>query len=151
MFQPDLLAGKVAVVTGGGTGIGAGISEALFGAGAAVVVSYNSNSAGAEQLAERLGGVDRLLLQRCDVRNHGQVQELFDATVERFGRVDFLINNSGITEPHPLLEMTPEEWDKTLAINLRGAFFCTQRAAREMIGRGGGGRIVNLGSVHGFE
>ena len=150
MFQPDLLAGKVAVVTGGGTGIGAGISEALTGAGAAVVVSYNSNSAGAEQLAERLGVGDRLLLHRCDVRDYGQVQELFDATVERFGRVDFLVNNSGITEPHPLLEMTPEEWDKTLDINLRGAFFCTQRAAREMIGRGGGGRIVNLGSVHGF-
>src|SRR5690606_26279629 len=68
-----------------------------------------------------------------------------------FGRVDFLINNSGITEPKPLLEMTQEDWDRTLNINLRGAFFCTQRAAKEMIRQGSGGRIINLSSVHGFS
>ena len=152
MFRADLLAGKVAVVTGGGTGIGAGISEELARAGAAVVISYNSNSAGAEAVATRLRaeGHDDLLLHRCDVREQGEVEGLFDATIERFGRVDCLINNSGITEPRPLLEMTAKEWDTTLNVNLRGAFFCTQRAAREMIQRGGGGKVVNLGSVHGF-
>jgi NAD(P)-dependent dehydrogenase (short-subunit alcohol dehydrogenase family) len=152
VFRADLLAGKVAVVTGGGTGIGAGISEELARAGAAVVVSYNSNASGAEALAGRLReqGHDDLLLHGCDVRDQGQVESLFDATIERFGRIDCLINNSGITEPRPLLEMTAEEWDRTLNVNLRGAFFCTQRAAREMIRQGGGGKIVNLGSVHGF-
>ena len=151
MFRPDALAGKVAVVTGGGTGIGAGISEALVDAGARVAVGYNSNAAGAEALAERLRPRGEVLVHACDVRDHGQVRAFFDATLEAFGRVDCLVNNSGITEPRPLLEMTPEEWDKTLNINLRGAFFCTQRAAREMIGQGQGGKIVNLGSVHGFE
>jgi glucose 1-dehydrogenase/3-oxoacyl-[acyl-carrier protein] reductase len=84
------------------------------------------------------------------VREYGQVQALFDATIDELGRVDFLVNNSGITEPRSLLELSPEEWDKTLNVNLRGAFFCTQRAAKEMINQGSGGRIINLSSVHGF-
>ena len=84
------------------------------------------------------------------MRDEGQVQALFDRALNEFGRVDVLVNNAGITEPHPLLEMTPEEWDKTLDINLRGMFLATQRAAREMIKQGSGGRIVNLSSVHGF-
>lgn len=151
MDQQDLLQGKVAVVTGAGTGIGAGISEALAGAGATVVVSHHSNASGAEQLAGKLrerGG--EVLVHGCDVRDHAQVRSLFDATIASFGRVSILVNNAGITEPHPLLEMTPEEWDKTLTTNLRGAFFCTQRAAQEMIKQGSGGRIINLSSVHGF-
>ena len=151
MFRPDTLAGKVAVVTGGGTGIGAGISEALVDAGARVAVGYNSNAAGASALAERLRPQGEVFVHACDVRDHDQVRAFFDATLAAFGQVDCLINNSGITEPRPLLEMTPEEWDKTLDINLRGAFFCTQLAVRAMIKRGQGGKIVNLGSVHGFE
>lgn len=146
-----MLQGKVAVVTGAGTGIGVGISVALATAGAAVAVSYHSNAAGAEKAADAVrqaGG--QALVKGCDVRDFAAVQALFDATLETFGRVDILINNSGITEPHSLLEMTPEEWDKTLNVNLRGMFFCTQRFAKEVIRQGGGGRIVNLSSVHGF-
>jgi glucose 1-dehydrogenase len=145
MIARDALKGKVAVVTGAGTGIGTGIVESLADAGAQVVASYYSNRAGAEKLAG-----ENVLVKSCDVRDSGQVQALFDATLERFGRVDILVNNSGITEPHPLLEMTPDEWDKTLNINLRGMFFCTQRAAKEMIRQGSGGRIINLSSVHSF-
>ena len=152
MLAPDTLAGKVAVVTGAGTGIGVGICASLTAAGAAVVISYHSNSAGAErsEAALRERGA-RTLVKQCDVRDFDQVQALFDATLAAFGRVDILINNSGITEPHSLLEMTPEEWDKTLTINLRGMFFCTQRAAKEMIRQGDGGRVVNLSSVHGLQ
>ena len=142
---------KVAVVTGAGTGIGVGIGEALADAGAAVVLSYHSSATGAEDLAARLRERGaRALVHGCDVRDHAQVQALFDATIAEFGRVDILVNNAGITVPQPLLEMTPEDWDKTLEINLRGAFFCTQRAAREMIRQGSGGRIINLGSVHAY-
>jgi glucose 1-dehydrogenase/3-oxoacyl-[acyl-carrier protein] reductase len=145
------LAGKVAVVTGGGTGIGAGICVSLAEAGAAVVISPHSNLVGAEGCAERLRQIGReSLVVACDVRDEAQVTALFDAAIERFGRVDALVNNSGITEPRPLLEMTAAEWDKTLGINLRGMFLCTQRAAREMVKQGSGGRIVNLSSVHGF-
>lgn len=151
MFTADLLAGKVAVITGAGTGIGVGIAEALAATGAAVVAAYHGNAAGAEALAARLNLPDRVLTRRCDVRDLAQVQALFDAALEAFGRVDILINNAGITDPHPLLELTPYEWDRTLDINLRGAFFCTQRAAKEMIRQGSGGRILNLSSVHGFS
>lgn len=150
MFTEDLLSGRVAVVTGAGTGIGVGIAEALVAAGASVVAAYHGNAAGAEALAARVGAPERLVTHRCDVRDHAQVQALFDAALARFGRVDVLINNAGITEPRSLLEMTPEEWDRTHDVNLRGAFFCTQRAAAEMIRQGDGGRIVNLSSVHGY-
>jgi len=149
MFPSDLLAGKVAIVTGGGTGIGAGISRALLAAGARVVVGYNSNPAGADAIAAEAG--ERALAHRCDVRDQAQVEGMFDTVLARFGRVDLLVNNSGITETRPLLEMTTAEWDKTLDINLRGMFFCTQRFGREVAARGGGGRIVNLGSVHGLQ
>ncbi|MDQ6674912.1 MAG: SDR family oxidoreductase [Chloroflexota bacterium] len=147
----DALAGKVAVVTGGGTGIGAGICESLAGAGAKVVVSPHKNVAGAERTAAALrqSGASAIV-QACDVREYDQVQALFDLTLREFQRVDILVNNAGITEPHPLLEMTVDEWDKTLDINLRGMFLCTQRAAREMIKAGAGGRVVNLSSVHGY-
>jgi NAD(P)-dependent dehydrogenase (short-subunit alcohol dehydrogenase family) len=151
LLANDALAGKVGVVTGGGTGIGAGIGEALAQAGAKVVLSPHKNVDGAESTAAAIraaGG--SVVVQACDVREESQVKALFDTTLREFGRVDLLINNAGITEPHPLLEMTLDEWDKTLNINLRGMFLCTQRAAREMIGQKSGGRIVNLSSVHGF-
>ena len=151
MTQGDLT-GKVAVVTGGATGIGGGICTALADGGAQVVVSPHRNVEGAQRLVDELQAKGAsVLVKACDVREVDQVQALFDATLDAFGRVDFLINNAGITEPHPLLEMTPEEWDRTLNINLRGMFFCTQRAAREMVRQGEGGRIVNLSSVHGFS
>jgi NAD(P)-dependent dehydrogenase (short-subunit alcohol dehydrogenase family) len=145
VIAKDALAGKVAVVTGAGTGIGTGIVQSLRDAGAKVVASYYSNRAGAEKVVDQ-----DVVVQPCDVRDYDQVQALFDATLSAFGRVDILVNNSGITEPHSLLEMTPDEWDKTLNVNLRGMFFCTQRGAREMIKQGSGGRIVNLSSVHSF-
>jgi glucose 1-dehydrogenase len=151
VLAQDALAGKVAIVTGGGTGIGAGICEALARAGASVVASPNKNVAGAEETAASLREAGAsVFVQACDVRDNDQVQSLFDTTLREFGRVDILVNNAGITEPHPLLEMTLDEWDKTLDINLRGMFLCTQRAAREMVKQGDGGRIVNLSSVHGF-
>jgi glucose 1-dehydrogenase/3-oxoacyl-[acyl-carrier protein] reductase len=139
------------VVTGGGTGIGAGICESLAQAGAKIVVSPNSNVDGAERTATALRKTGAsAIVKACDVRDNGQIQALFDATMHEFGRIDILVNNAGITEPVPLLEMTPEEWDKTLDINLRGMFLCTQRAAREMVEQRSGGTIVNLSSVHGF-
>jgi glucose 1-dehydrogenase/3-oxoacyl-[acyl-carrier protein] reductase len=151
VLASDALTGKVAVVTGGGTGIGAGICESLARAGAKVMVSPHKNVDGAERTAATLRNENAsAIVQACDVRDYDQVQALFDTTLREFQRVDILVNNAGITEPHALLEMTPDEWDKTLDINLRGMYLCTQRAAKEMIKQGGNGRIVNLSSVHGF-
>jgi NAD(P)-dependent dehydrogenase (short-subunit alcohol dehydrogenase family) len=152
MLARDALSGKVAVVTGAGTGIGVGIAEALAAAGASVVVSYHGNSTGAERVATGItaaGG--KATTCRCDVRDASAVDGLFEHAQSTFGRVDILVNNSGITEPHPLLDMTEAEWDKTLNTNLRGMFFCTQRAARLMIAQGSGGRIINLSSVHSLQ
>ncbi|HEV2067555.1 MAG TPA: SDR family NAD(P)-dependent oxidoreductase [Thermomicrobiales bacterium] len=123
MFKQNLLGDKVAIVTGAGTGIGAGISEALVDAGAAVVISYHNNGTGAEQLAARLRErSDKVLVHSCDVREDAQVQELFDTAIGKFGRVDILVNNSGITEPRSILDMTPEDWDRTLNINCAAPF-----------------------------
>jgi glucose 1-dehydrogenase/3-oxoacyl-[acyl-carrier protein] reductase len=116
------------------------------------VLSPFASVAGAEHLAAEVtdqGG--QAMVYPTDIREYDQVEKLFEATLDKFGRVDIMINNSGITEPHSLLEMTPDEWDKTLNINLRGAFFCTQLAARQMIAQGDGGRIINFSSVHGFQ
>ena len=104
MLAKDALAGKVAVVTGAGTGIGVGICRALAEAGANVAVSYASNRAGGERTAEAVRERGRKAwLQACDVRDYDQVQRLFDLAVKELGRVDILVNNSGITEPHSLL------------------------------------------------
>jgi 2-deoxy-D-gluconate 3-dehydrogenase len=151
VLAKDGLADKVAVVTGGGTGIGTGICEALADAGAKVVVSPHQSVEGAERTASALrqSGASAIV-RACDVRDYDQVQALFDTTLREFGRVDILVNNAGITEPHALLDMTVDEWDRTLDINLRGMFLCTQRAAREMIRGAAGGRVVNLSSVHGY-
>lgn len=151
MFTPDTLAGNVAIITGGGTGIGAGIAAAYVAAGAAVVIAPHANVERGERIAAGLreqGG--RVLVRACDVRDPAQVTALIAATREAFGRIDIMVNNAGITDPIPLLDLRPEDWDKTLGINLRGAFLCTQAAARAMIDQGSGGCVINLSSIHGF-
>ncbi len=136
------LVGKVACVTGAGTGIGVGIAIALAEAGADVCVGYFGSAEGARETA---------LLQQADVADSGQARGLVDATVERLGRIDVMVNNSGVTWPKPFLELDDETWDRTFGINLRGMFLCSQQAARHMVRQGAGGRIVNLSSVHGFS
>lgn len=145
------LAGKVACVTGAGTGIGVGIALALAEAGADVAVSYHGSEEGARQTAEKIRGLGRrALLRRADIAQSAEARGLVDATVAELGRIDIMVNNSGVTWPKPFLELDEETWDQTFAINLRGMFLCSQQAARHMV-RQGGGRIINLSSVHGFS
>ena len=150
--MPELtLAGKVACVTGAGTGIGVGIALALAAAGADVAVSYQGSEAGAQDTAGRIRDMGRrALLHRADVAEGDQCRRLVDTTAGELGRIDVMVNNSGVTWPKPFLELDEETWDKTFAINLRGMFVCSQQAARHMVRQGGGGRIINLSSVHGF-
>lgn len=149
LFHGEPLHEKVAVVTGAGTGIGAGICDALAEAGANVVVAYNSNRAGGERVAETVRARGRrVLLQKCSVADKREVDALFDATLAELGRVDIMVNNSGITKPKHILNLTEDEWDETLDVNLKGMFLCGQRAARDMVRRGEGGQIINLSSVH---
>ena len=143
------LSGKVALVTGAGTGIGVGIAEALAEAGADVALSYHASGAGAENLAAKLKSAGRRSIAvAADLQKVADIDRLVDTAVRELGPVDILINNSGITDPHPPLELTEEEWDRTLDVNLKGMFFCSQRVARVMIEHEIRGSIVNLSSVH---
>ena len=143
------LSGKVALVTGAGTGIGVGIAESLASAGADVALVYHASADGAETLASKLREQGRRAITvGADLQKLADVDRLVDTTVKEYGRIDILINNSGITDPHPPLELTEEQWDRTLDVNLKGMFFCSQRVARVMIDQKIKGSIVNLSSVH---
>jgi NAD(P)-dependent dehydrogenase (short-subunit alcohol dehydrogenase family) len=140
---------KVALVTGGGSGIGRAAAKALLGAGWCVAVTGRREAALREAL-ERLGApADRSLAHAADVGDAAAVRALFDAVVARFGRLDLLFNNAGTGAPSvPIDELTPEQWHTVVNANLTGAFLCTQQAFRIMKAQSPrGGRIINNGSI----
>jgi glucose 1-dehydrogenase len=144
------LTGKVALVTGSGRGIGKGLALALGQAGAAVAAHYHRSADGAEEVvaAVRAAG-GRALTVQADVAQAAQVHAMIDAVLAEWGRLDILVNNSGVTQPIPFLEITEQQWDAIHNVNLKGAFLCGQAAARAMVRQGEGGRIIYIGSVHG--
>lgn len=140
------LENKVALVTGASKGVGKGIALELARCGADVAVNYLSDAAGAERTAEEIRALGRRALPvRADVSSSAQVEEMLNQVQAAFGRLDILVNNAGIQTWKPLLELTEEEWDRVLDVNLKGCFLCTQRAAKAMKDAGGG-VIVNIGS-----
>lgn len=145
------LSGKVTLVTGGATGIGAGVVRTFAEAGAAVFFSYTSNSKGADALVEEIhhaGG--RAGAARADLSRQEDIESLVETAEKTLGPIDHLVNVSGITDPHPFFEITPEVWDRTLDINLRGMYFTIQAVARRMVARHARGcAIVTMSSVHG--
>ena len=144
--QAGELAGKVAVVTGGGTGIGKAIAKALSNAGASVVVSGRRIEA-----LEAVAGEIGCLPVACDVREERDVARLFAKTEQRFGGLDILINNAGVTGPVSSAEaMDLAAWDETFAINVRGVILCLKHAV-PLLKRRGGGSIVNMSSLMGLR
>jgi len=143
------LAGKVAVVTGGSRGIGAAIVRHLSAAGVRTAFTYLTGEAEARKLKAELAaqGFDALAV-RTDVRCKADVDALFERAASKWGPVDILVNNAGIDPRIPLLEMAEEEWDRIIGTNLKGAFLCTQAAARQMTARRSG-KIINISSIHG--
>ncbi|MFZ5816530.1 MAG: SDR family NAD(P)-dependent oxidoreductase [Bacillota bacterium] len=140
-----MLQGQVALVTGAGRGIGKAIAQRLQEAGARVVL--NDIDEGNLRLARAEGlGVDAI---RADVSVRAEVQSMVDQIIAEHGRLDILVNNAGVEPKASLLEMTDEQWERTLAVNLTGVFLCTQIAARHMAERGGGGRIIQIASIAG--
>ena len=140
------LENKRALVTGASKGVGKGIALELARQGAWVAVNYHSDAAGAEATVKEIAAAGgRALAVRADVGRKQDVDEMFDRTLAEFGGLDILVNNAGIQTWKPLLELTEEEWDRVLDVNLKGCFLCTQRAARAMKDAGGGS-IVNIGS-----
>ncbi len=143
------LKGKVALVTGGNSGIGKAIVLELARQGARVVIDYVAHPEATEALERQLAALGELALGvDADVSQVAELQKLIRAAVARFGRLDVMVNNAGIETRTSVLDTTEEEYDRVLAVNLKSAFFGTQLAARQMIAQGGGGRIINISSVH---
>jgi glucose 1-dehydrogenase len=143
------LTGKVAVVTGGNSGIGKAIALGMAKAGARVVIDYIAHPEATEALEREIAALgDQSVGVEADVSRVEEMKKLIDAAVENYGRVDILVNNAGMESRTSVLKTTEAEYDKVLAVNLKSAFFGVQLAARQMIRQGGGGRIINITSVH---
>ncbi len=143
------LKGKVAIVTGGNSGIGMAIALGLAREGANIVIDYIAHPEATEALEQQIAGLgDTAIGVEADVSKMADLQRLVDAAVEKFGRIDVMVNNAGVETRTSVLDTTEEQYDKVLSINLKSAFFGTQIAARQMIRQGGGGRIINITSVH---
>src|SRR5436190_3289530 len=143
------LHGKVAVVTGGNTGIGKSIVLALAKDGANVVIDYVANEQATEDLEKQVIALgDQAIGVEADVSKVADLQRLVDSAVKSFGRLDIMVNNAGVETRTSILDTTEAQYDKVLDINLKSAFFGTQVAAKQMIAQGDGGRIINISSVH---
>ena len=142
--------GRVAVVTGGGRGIGRAIAIKLASEGANLAISYRSNDVAAEEAAATVREVGRRCeLFKGDVADPDDVKRLFDGVGETFGRVDILVNNAGVTRDNLMMRMKEDEFDEVLRTNLKGTYLCTRAAMRPMV-RARWGRIVNVSSVVGL-
>lgn len=142
------LAGRVALVTGASRGIGAAIATLLADRGADVAVGYSASGAQAEAVVRELRGKGvRAQAFRADQGEPSAVERLVQTVAEQFGRLDILVNNAGIFPAAPLLELSEALWDKVIDVNLKGAVFAAQAAARRMIAGGHGGRIINVASI----
>jgi len=146
---PMELEGKVAIVTGGNSGIGMAIVLALAEQGANIVIDYVANPDATEALEQRLHAMgDKAVGVEADVSKVDELQKLVDAAVKAFGRLDVMVNNAGIETRTGVLDTTEQQYDRVMDINLKSAFFGTQIAARQMLQQGDGGRIINVTSVH---
>jgi glucose 1-dehydrogenase len=154
MHQP--LQGQKALVTGASSGIGAGIALALAEAGAAVAVNYSSSPEGAQRTVDKIAGLGaEAMAVRANVAREAEVQTMFREILTRWGTIDILVNNSGLQRDAAFPDMTLEQWDTVLGVNLTGMFLCAREAAREMIRRGprpevsrATGKIICISSVH---
>jgi glucose 1-dehydrogenase len=143
------LTGKVAIVTGGNSGIGKAIVLALAEAGANIVIDYVADEEATEELEKKVAALgDKAIGVEADVSKIEDLERLVKSAVDAFGRLDIMVNNAGIETRSSVLETTESQFDKVMAINLKSAFFGTQLAAKQMIAQGGGGRIINITSVH---
>jgi glucose 1-dehydrogenase len=147
--MPGRLAGKVAIVTGSGSGIGQSIAIRFASEGATVVVDYRNNIEKSQETAskaEAAGG--KAILVRADVTNLSDTQNLVDQAYQQLGHCDILVNNAGIEKNAPFWDVTEADYDAVLNVNLKGAFFLTQAFVRRQRDAKLPGRIINISSVH---
>jgi len=140
---------KVAIVTGGNSGIGKAIALELANQGAFIVIDYIANPDATEELEQQIIALgDQAIGVQADVSKVSDLQLLMETAVAKLGRIDVMVNNAGIETRTSILDTAEAQYDKVLDINLKSAFFGTQLAAKQMIKQGGGGRIINITSVH---
>src|ERR1043165_7345891 len=135
-------AGRVAIVTGGTRGIGRAIAVELARRGADVAFNYAKSAEAAESLKSELG--ERALAVQCDVANTEAVAQMVQQVKETFGRIDFLVNNAGITRDNLILRMKEDDWDQVIDTNLKGAWNFAKAALRTMLRQDTGGSILNI-------
>ena len=144
-----LLEGRSIVVTGGNSGIGKAIVLAMAAEGANVVVDYVAHEDATDRLVaevEQAGGT--AVGVEADITRSDDLHRMIGTAVDRFGRLDVLVNNAGMETRQSLLETTEEDYDRVMAVNMRSAFFAAQAAAKRFIEQGGGGLVLNVSSVH---
>lgn len=143
------LKGKVAIVTGGNSGIGAAIVLELARQGASIVIDYVSHPEVADALEKKVAALgDQAIGIDADVSKVKDLQMLVDSAVKKFGHLDIMVNNAGVETRTSILNTSEAQFEKVIEINLKSAFFGTQIAAKQMIKQGKGGRIINITSVH---
>jgi len=143
------LRNKVAIVTGGNSGIGEAIVIELASQGVSVIINYIAHPEATEALERQVKSLGAQSIGvEADVSKPAELEKLIAAAVSKFGRLDIMVNNAGIETRTSVLDTTEAEYDKVMNVNLKSAFFGTQLAARQMIKQGGGGRIINISSVH---
>jgi meso-butanediol dehydrogenase/(S,S)-butanediol dehydrogenase/diacetyl reductase len=143
------LDGRIALVTGAGSGIGEAIALALAAAGADVAIA-DIDTAAAGRTAARIATAGRRSPAiEADCGDVGSIEAMVARAVGELGRLDIMVNNAGVTRHADIMDLTEADWDRIHRVNAKGVFFCVQRAAREMIRQGGGGRIINMASISG--
>jgi glucose 1-dehydrogenase len=156
IIKTKKLQGQIAIVTGASSGIGAGVAKALAAEGATVIINYSSSPEKADKvLAEiKARGGDGFSI-KADVSNEKEVVDMFQQTIKRYGTVDILVNNAGLQKDAKFHEMTLEEWNYVIGINLTGQFLCSREAIKEFLKRGvvtersrSAGKIICMSSVH---
>jgi glucose 1-dehydrogenase len=150
-----LLDGQIALVTGANSGIGEAVAKALGAAGARVAVNYVAGDETAQKVVQAIRDTgSEAEAFKADVADEGQVQAMFRAVVERFGTVDILVANAGLQRDSSFLEMTLQQWQTVISVNLTGQFLCAREAVREFVRRGPRevskalGKIIHMSSVH---
>ncbi len=152
------LSGQIAIVTGASSGIGAGVSKALAAAGAAVVVNHPvaaTREPAEAVLQEIVSAGGNGITYQCDVSKEPEVQKMFADVIAKYGTVDILVNNAGLQRDSPFQDMSLEQWNFVLGVNLTGQFLCAREAIREFLRRGivpersrAAGKIICMSSVH---
>ncbi len=138
--------GKVALVTGGSRGLGAATAVALAKAGARVFINYTSSETAALEIAAQIASFGgEAIVHRADVASEDEVREMMDRCASQLGSLDILVNNAAVNSDYLVEEMAVEEWDRVMAVNLRGTFLCSKHVIPPMR-QGGYGRIINLAS-----